>query len=78
MQENRDEQAISMEEFYSGEVGVQSVLGVGMNLYQEYLEQLAKEGLIDLNRTAGLVMIYKLKFLSKEEIALHYYEKVRK
>lgn len=77
MQENKEEKAISMEELYSGELGVQSVLGIGMNMYQEYLEQLAKEGFIDLNRTAGLDMIYKLKYLSKEEIALHYYEKVR-
>ena len=77
MQENKEEKAISMEEFYSGELGVQSVLGIGMNMYQDYLDQLAKEGFIDLNRTAGLDMIYKLKYLSKEEIALHYYEKVR-
>lgn len=77
MQENKEEKAISMEEFYSGELGVQSVLGIGMNMYQDYLDQLAKEGFIDLNRTAGLDMIYRLKCLSKEEIALHYYEKVR-
>lgn len=69
------ETAISMEYLYSGELGVQSVLGIGGSMYQEYLEELAGEGYIDINRTAGLDMIYKLNQLSEKDIVLKFYEK---
>lgn len=69
------ETAISMEEFYAGELGVQSVLGIGVSMYQEYLDELSKDGYIDINRTAGLDMIYKLSNLSEKEIVMKFYEK---
>lgn len=71
------ETAISMENLYSGELGVQAVLGMGGSMYQEYLEELAGEGYIDINRTAGLDMIYKLNQLSGKDIVLKFYEKMK-
>lgn len=69
------ERAVSMEELYSGELGVRSVLGISSSMFQEFLEELAREGYIDINRTAGLDMIYKLKQLSGKDIVQTFYEK---
>lgn len=69
------EKAISMEELYSGELGVQSVLGISGSMFQEFLEELAREGYIDINCTAGLDMIYKLKQLSEKDIVQTFYKK---
>lgn len=77
MQGYSKETAISMEELYSGELGVFPVLGIGVSMYQEYLEELAQRGFIDINRTAGLDMIYKLKQMSGEDIALDFYKKMK-
>lgn len=77
IQEYSKETAISMEELYSGESGVLPVLGIGVSMYQEYLEELAQRGYIDINRTAGLDMIYIKKQLSKEEAALDFYKKAK-
>lgn len=77
MQGYSKETAISMEELYSGELGVLPVLGIGVSMYQEYLEELAESGYIDINRTAGLDMIYKIKQQSGEDIALDFYKKVK-
>lgn len=67
------ERAISMEDFYHGELGVQAVLGIGISVYQDCLEALEKDGYIDINRTAGLDMIYRNQQLSKKEVLLKYY-----
>lgn len=67
------EQAISMEDFYHGELGVHGVFGIGISVYQECLEALEKEGYIDINRTAGLDMIYRQKQVSKKEVLSKYY-----
>lgn len=70
-----EESAVSMEELYSGELGAQSVLGMSGSMFQEFLEELAREGYIDINRTAGLDMIYKLKRLSGKDIVEEFYKK---
>ena len=77
MQGYMEEKSISMERLYSGNLGVQSVLGMGASMYQEYLEELAQEGYIDINRTAGLDMIYKLKQLTQQEVILDCYKKIK-
>ena len=66
--------AISMEEFYSEAMGVHATLGIGFSAYQECLETLVKEGYVDMNRTAGLDMIYRLQKKSINEILKGYYK----
>ena len=67
--------AISMEELYQGELGAHSVLGIGISAYQEYLEGMVKRGWIDMNRTAGLDMLYPKKELSKEQLLREFWER---
>ena len=62
------EHAINMESLYQDKTGVLRLLGLGAGAYQECLELCAKDGFIDINRTAGLDMIYKKKELTKEEV----------
>lgn len=71
------ETAISMEKLYTGESGVLPVLGISGSMYQEYLEELAQRGYIDLNRTAGLDMIYRKKQQSREDIVLDFYKNLK-
>lgn len=68
-------EAISMEEFYHGELGVRKVLGIGISAYQEYLEGMAKRGWIDMNRTAGLDMIYVKQGLSEKTLLEQFWER---
>ncbi len=75
MEECSKERAVSMEELYSGQLGARSVLGISGSMFQEFLQELEKEGYIDVNRTAGLDMIYKLKQLSGKDIVQTFYKK---
>lgn len=68
-----EEYAVSMEELYHGHRGAAKILGLGMSGYQEYLDGLAQRGYIDINRTAGLDMIYKKTEMTRMEVAEKYY-----
>lgn len=67
--------SISMEEFYQGELGVGRVLGIGLGAYQEYLEGMVKRGWLDMNRTAGLDMLYPKPGLTTEELLREFWER---
>ena len=45
-----------------------------MSSFQEYLDMLVAKGYIDVNRTAGLDMVYKRHNMTCEEVARMYYE----
>lgn len=68
--------SISMEELYTGELGVKSVLGVGRGAYQQNLDGLEQLGVIDVNRTAGLDMIYFKREDSKQGVLEEIFEYV--
>lgn len=67
--------AISMEEFYQGELGIHRVLGIGIGAYQEYLEGMVKRGWVDMNRTAGLDMLYPKGDLSADVLLQEFWER---
>ena len=66
----KEEDAVSMERLYHKAA---KILGLGMSGYQEYLDALAQNGYIDINRTAGLDMIYKKTNITRVEAAEKYY-----
>ena len=66
--------AVNMEEFYNGVMGVHGTLGIGYSAYQECLEALVGMGYIDMNRTAGLDMIYRLNKKPVKDILVRYYK----
>ena len=68
-----EEDAISMEKLYYDHHGAAKILGLGMSGYQEYLDGLAQKGYIDINRTAGLDMIYKRTEMTRVQAAKKYY-----
>lgn len=65
--------SIYMEDLYSETEGVAGVLGLSRSLLAEYLDTLAGYGYVDLNRTAGLNMIYIKSELTREEVAERVY-----
>ena len=67
---------INIEEFYTGEQGVKSILVIGRGAYQESLDGLARLGIIDINRTAGLDMIYLKGEQEKAEVLKEIYKNV--
>ena len=66
----KDEDAVSIEKLYEKTT---KLLGLGMSGYQEYLDGLAQRGYVDINRTAGLDMIYKKTDMTRVEAAERYY-----
>lgn len=69
----REGEAIYMEDLYEGAEGVAGILGLSRSLLAEYLDILAGYEYVDLNRTAGLDMIYIKSSLTKEEVAEYVY-----
>lgn len=74
----KEKDVFSMEELYQGYHGVLRIFRLGKSAYQEYLDRLATAGYIDVNRTAGLDMIYKKTELTKEQIVKNYYKRWRR
>lgn len=66
----KEEDAVSIEKLYEKTT---KLLGLGMSGYQEYLDGLAQRGYVDINRTAGLDMIYKKTDMTRVEAAEKYY-----
>lgn len=69
-----EEKAVSMEELYGGTEGITGVLGISRSVLGEYLDILAGYGYIDVNRTAGLDMIYIKSAFTREEVAERVYQ----
>lgn len=67
-------EAIQMEELYGGPEGVAGVLGISRTVLGEYLDILAGYGYVDVNRTAGLDMVYITSALTGEEVAEQVYQ----
>ena len=65
--------AINMESLYQDKIGAFRLLGLGAGAYQECLELCARDGFIDINRTAGLDMIYKKKDMTKEQVVCSFF-----
>lgn len=72
----KEKDGINIEEFYTGEQGVKSILGIGRGAYQESLDGLGRMGIIDINRTAGLDMIYLKGEQEKAEVLKEIYKNV--
>lgn len=66
-------EAVYMENLYSDIEGVAGILGLSRSLLVEYLDILAGYGYVDINRTAGLDMIYIKSSYTREEVAEHVY-----
>ncbi len=64
---------ISIDEFIKCENSPIKLLNLDKNILNEYLDEIKRAGLIEINRTAGLNMIYINKNMSLEEIMIEYY-----
>lgn len=68
---------ISIDQLLSGDVLPGKMMNLTRVVLNQYLDELADEGYIMVNRTAGLDMVYQNHFCTKEEVALLYYKKRR-
>ena len=69
-----DRDNISIDELLKEENGPAKLLNMDKNLINEYLDEMKKNDLIIINRTAGLNMVYLKKKLSLNEIAEEYFK----
>lgn len=65
---------ISIDELLKEENSPAKLLNMDKNLINEYLDEMKKNDLIIINRTAGLNMVYLKKKLSLNEIAEEYFK----
>jgi len=68
-----DKISVDIDTLLSQDNNVGKVLNLDRNMINEYLDRLRQEGFIELNRTAGLDMVYINKKLSLAEILELYY-----
>ena len=69
-----DRDNISIDELLMEENSPAKLLNMDKNLINEYLDEMKKNDLIIINRTAGLNMVYLKKKLSLNEIAEEYFK----
>lgn len=69
-----DRDNISIDELLKEENSPAKLLNIDKNLINEYLDEMKKNDLIIINRTAGLNMVYLKKKLSLNEIAEEYFK----
>lgn len=69
-----DKDNISIDELVKNDNSPAKLLNLDKNLINEYLDEMKKNDLIIINRTAGLNMIYLKKKLSLEEIIIKYFK----
>lgn len=69
-----DRNNISIDELLKEENSPAKLLNMDKNLINEYLDEMKKNDLIIINRTAGLNMVYLKKKLSLNEIAEEYFK----
>ena len=70
---SKDDRSINISDSTYGNNGLKALLNLKINDVYEYLDKLAEEGYIILNRTAGLDMIYLTKEMSDTDILNEYY-----
>lgn len=70
-----DNDYISIDDLIKVENGPTKLLNLDKNLINEYLDDMKKEELITINRTAGLNMIYIRRKMSLEEIVKEYFSR---
>lgn len=70
--ENKDD--MSIDDMLTIDNGPSKILNLDKNLFNEYLDEIKRSGLININRTAGLNMVYLTKRLSIEEIFAEYFD----
>ena len=69
-----DRDNVSIDELLKEENSPAKLLNMDKNLINEYLDEMKKNDLIIINRTAGLNMVYLKKKLSLNEIAEEYFK----
>lgn len=69
-----DKNYISIDELLKINNSPAKLLNLDKNLINEYLDEMKRNGLIIINRTAGLNMVYFQKRLSLEDIMKEYFE----
>lgn len=74
--ENKD--AMSIDDMLTIDNGPSKILNLDKNLFNEHLDEMKRNELITINRTAGLNMVYLRKRLSIEEIFAEYFDEVSK
>lgn len=72
-----DRDNISIDELLKEENSPAKLLNMDKNLINEYLDEMKKNDLIIINRTAGINMVYLKKKLSLNEIAEEYFRRDR-
>lgn len=70
----KDKDNISIEELIKEDNSPAKLLNLDKNLINEYLDEMKRNDLIIINRTAGLNMIYLKKKMSLEEIIIKYFK----
>lgn len=70
----KDKEYIGIDDLLKNENSLGKIINLDKNLINEYLDEMKINGLVIINRTAGLNMIYFKKRLSLEEIASEYYK----
>lgn len=65
---------ISIDELIKVDNSPAKLLNLDKNLINEYLDEMKRNGLVIINRTAGLNMVYFQKKLSLEDIMKEYFE----
>ncbi len=69
-----DKISVDIDTLLSQDNNVGKILNLDRNMINEYLDRLRQEGFIELNRTAGLDMVYISKKLSPANILEIYYK----
>lgn len=69
-----DKDYISIDELLKVDNSPAKILNLDKNLINEYLDEMKRNGLVIINRTAGLNMVYSQKKLSLEDIMKEYFE----
>ena len=72
---NQNEESINIEDILKADNSAGKILNLDKTLLNEYLEILKRQGLITINRTAGLNMIYINKKMNLTEIFQKYFRK---
>lgn len=70
----KDKDYISIDELIKVDNSPAKLLNLDKNLINEYLDEMKRNGLVIINRTAGLNMVYFQKKLSLEEIMKEYFQ----
>lgn len=71
---SKDLNGISIEKAVHGENGLANIYNLTSVMANDYFDRLADAGYIQVNRTAGLDMIYLTKKIGASEVLREYYQ----